>query len=343
MSRLASVRRRRQPFQQLGRRIVAQTLAQHLPPEGAVIEIGAGDGQLRERLPAEVLQRVTHTEPQAKARAAFAARYPNVPILQAGAERLPFEDGQAAAVVAQCVLDVVPDGAAVARELARVLRPGGKLIHWLDMSTVLTPIVATLAGTDLVPFPNVFGEPVASAWPEDLFLVARGQLELIAGVLGEHSHELARPLAQYLAHFSASPMRVEAAVAELIQLQEASEVRSALKLAFRSAHSLAPPEIRRQLASFQGRPVSSARHFEQRLRSWFGESSGFRVEQSSVERAWETTPKGERSFSYMSCCIGNQRLLPYVPKVLLCAEAALDKQDDTLIELGVYVFVASRI
>ena len=302
-----------------------------------------GDGQLWQHLPASVRSRCLHTEPVAALSRAFQAEHPEVTIEQALAEALPVPSAAAAGVLGLCVMDVVPDGVAVVRELGRVLAPGGRFIHFLDMSTLLGPVVATLAGVPLLPLPNVFREPAATEWPEDLFLVPRRQLELIVGVLLRHGHELAKPMAEYLATFSTSPLAIDAAVAELVQLQDSSELRSALKVVFRFAHDQAEPAVRQQLASFQGRPVSSLRHFEQRLRAWFGEGSGFRIEQASVERVWEITARGDSAFSYMGCCVGEQRLLPYLPDALLCADATAPNDLEVLRELGVFVFVASRI
>jgi len=345
LSRLASVRRQREPFVALSRRIIANTLDRHLPAEGRIVEIGMGDGQLRERLPAQVLPRVLHTEPQASASRAFRKEHPDVAVVQAPAEKLPLADGEAAAAIASCVMDVVPDPAAVVRELGRVLRPGGRFIHFLDMSTVLNPVVATLDGSDLLLLPNVFADPAAGAWPEDLFIIPRQQLALVVAILRERGHALARPLGQYLEVFSVSPLNVAAAVAELVHLQDNSQLRAALRGAFRAAFELAPPAARQELARFQGRPVSSALSFEQRLRSWFGPAAGFRVEQSSLEKAFQTVPRTAGGYAYMCCSVGEQRHLPHVPDALLCEDASHVglADDETLQELGIFVFVASKV
>lgn len=343
MTRLANVRRQREPFQNLSRGIVASTLERYLPADGAVIEIGMGDGQLRERLPESLLPRVTHTEPFAAASRAFRKQHPNVTVLQAGAEKLPFEDASAAAVLGLCVLDVVRDGAAVARELARVLRPGGRFIHFLDMSTMLEPVVAALGDSGLVLLPNVFADPSAGEWPEDLFLVPREQLTMVVAILQATGHALARPLSQYLGVFNSSPLVVSKAAAELIQLQEDAGLRSALRGAFRAAFELAPPELRERLAGFQGRSISSSQLFSQRLRGWFGPEAGFQVESSSVIRAWQHAPTSPSGFAYISACVGEQRRLPYAPDTLICTDSRPPSHLETLVELGVFVFVASRI
>jgi SAM-dependent methyltransferase len=342
LARLTSVRQQRAPFESLSRQLIARTLERYLP-DGPIAEIGMGDGQLYTRLPADLLPRITHTEPLAAASKAFRKDHPNLTVLQAGAEKLPFADGELAAVIGLCVMDVVPDGTAVARELRRVLRPGGRFLHWLDMSTVLTPIVASVAETELLLLPNVFGDPSEGEWPEDLFVVPRRQLALIVAILQQAGHGLARPLGQYLQVFSASPLAVKSAAAELAQLQDSSALRSALKEVFRAAFELADPALRQELASFQGQPVSSSRHFEQRLRAWFAPEAGFQVEASEVVRAWELAPRAATDSAYASLCIGEQRYLPYAPERPLCADASLPDDTQTLRELGIFSFVASRI
>jgi SAM-dependent methyltransferase len=318
------------------------TLERFLPEDGLIVEIGMGDGQLRDRLSEALLSRVIHTEPNAAISRAYRRRHRQTKVLQAAAEHLPFQPASVAAVIGLCVLDVVPDGHAVARELARVLRPGGRLIHWLDMATILDTVVDSLWSVGLVPLPNWFGDPSAAEWPEDLCLIHREQLALVVGSLREAGSPAARPLGQYLATFSSAPVTPGAPTRELIQLHESPTLRSALKGAFQMAFELAAPEVRARLATYQVRPLSTAQHLESRLRSWFNDKAGFRVELSAVERAWEIAPLQGPELVYRSCFIGEQRHLPVVPDALLCAEATSDPRRETLLELGVFSFVATR-
>lgn len=52
----------------------------------------------------------------------------NVEFRQGLIEHLPVEDASVDVVISNCVINLVPDKAAVYREVARVLRPGGRLV-----------------------------------------------------------------------------------------------------------------------------------------------------------------------------------------------------------------------
>jgi SAM-dependent methyltransferase len=98
---------------------------------GAVLEIGAGTGLNVAHYPPEVSD-LTLTEPDgrmaAQLRAAVARAGRTATVVEAGAGSLPFADGRFDTVVATLVLCTVPDPGAALAELARVLRPGGRLL-----------------------------------------------------------------------------------------------------------------------------------------------------------------------------------------------------------------------
>jgi ubiquinone/menaquinone biosynthesis C-methylase UbiE len=53
--------------------------------------------------------------------------FPNVEFHQATIDRLPLPDGSVDCVISNCVINLAPDKPAVFREIARVLKPGGRL------------------------------------------------------------------------------------------------------------------------------------------------------------------------------------------------------------------------
>jgi SAM-dependent methyltransferase len=97
---------------------------------GRVIEIGSGSGPNFPYYPDAVSELVSvEPEPNLRAKAIEAAHASGRPItvVDAVADRLPFEDGRFDSAVAVLVLCSVPDQAAALAELHRVLRPGGEL------------------------------------------------------------------------------------------------------------------------------------------------------------------------------------------------------------------------
>jgi len=98
---------------------------------GRVLELGAGTGLNLDLYP-EGLESLTLTEPdphmikQLRKRAAEASR--GAEVVQAPAERLPFDDDSFDTAVVTLVLCTVPDQPAALQEIKRVLEPGGQLL-----------------------------------------------------------------------------------------------------------------------------------------------------------------------------------------------------------------------
>jgi ubiquinone/menaquinone biosynthesis C-methylase UbiE len=98
---------------------------------GRALEIGAGTGANLELYP-DAVESLTMVEPDPhmtrRLREKLAASGRSAEIVEAPAERLPFEDASFDTAVATLVLCTVPDPAAAVAELARALRPGGRLL-----------------------------------------------------------------------------------------------------------------------------------------------------------------------------------------------------------------------
>lgn len=96
------------------------------PLDGTVVEVGAGTGLNLDHVP-DAVGRWIATEPDRfmAARLRRRATDDRVEVVEAPAQALPLAAGAADHAVVTLVLCTVEDPAAAARELARVVRPGG--------------------------------------------------------------------------------------------------------------------------------------------------------------------------------------------------------------------------
>src|SRR6185369_263800 len=126
---------------------------------------------------------------------------------------LPFAARSCGAVLGLCVFDAVADTRAAAAEIARVLPPGGRFVHLLDMATLLEQPFAKLAASGLVPIPNVFGDPGDHEWPLDVVLLERRWLTNLLRFAAQAGHPFAETFAPVFAPFLAEPFAADAATA----------------------------------------------------------------------------------------------------------------------------------
>jgi ubiquinone/menaquinone biosynthesis C-methylase UbiE len=98
---------------------------------GRALEIGTGTGLNLERWPSEVELVLSEPDPHmaAQLRRKVAASARTAEVVQAPAEKLPFPDDSFDTVGFTFVLCTVPDPGAGLREIARVLKPGGRLLY----------------------------------------------------------------------------------------------------------------------------------------------------------------------------------------------------------------------
>lgn len=103
----------------------------NIPPGGIALDVGSGPGTVTASLaraagPGGLALGIDISEPML-ARAVRAESGPQVGFLRADAQRLPLRDDTVDAAVSIAVLQLIPDPAAALSEIARVLRPGGRL------------------------------------------------------------------------------------------------------------------------------------------------------------------------------------------------------------------------
>jgi SAM-dependent methyltransferase len=110
------------------------TATAHIRPGEVVVDLGSGGG-----LDVFLASKMVGPEGRAigidmtpamieRARTnAIAGGYTNVEFFQSTIDKIPLPDGSVDCVISNCVLNLAPDKPAVFREIARVLKPGGRL------------------------------------------------------------------------------------------------------------------------------------------------------------------------------------------------------------------------
>jgi SAM-dependent methyltransferase len=336
--------RRRAPYAGPLAAIAGDLLARFPPAsDRPVLEIGAGAGQLRGWLPTAVRKRVVESEPSDAASRGLRGRAADATVVRAVAEALPFAARSCGAVLALCVFDAIADTHAAAAEIARVLPPGGRFVHLLDMATLLERPFAKLAESDLVPIPNVFGDPGDHEWPLDILLLERPSLERLLRFAGEAGHPFAAAFGPTFAPFlstPAAPFDVGAATGAFKSIAGNGERRrtlaSLLAAASRLAAAAGHPAV-------EPLPFHSGRYLQSVLGARFT-AAGFVVELSEIVARAVRRPAAddEKAIRYRSLCVGHERLESELPRRLLVAVREPPSDGDILVEAGVFAFVARR-
>jgi SAM-dependent methyltransferase len=333
--------RRRAPYAGPLAAIAGDLLARFPPPNGrAVLEIGAGTGQLRGWLPPALRARMIHSEPSADATHALRARAADAGAVRAVAEALPIAAGRCGAVLGLCVLDAVADTAAVAAEAARVLAPGGRFIHLLDMATLLERPFAKLAGSRLVPIPNVFGDPGDHEWPLDIVLLERAWLEDLLRFAADTGHPFAATFGPIFTPFLSTPFDAGAATGAFKAIAGSGQRRRTLAAMLTSAGRAAVAQGHKAVEPL---PFHSGRYLQSLLVATFA-AAGFTIELSEIVARAIRRPaaEDEKSIRYRSLCVGHERLEAELPRRLLAAVREPPSDGDILVEAGVFAFVARR-
>ena len=124
----------------------------NIPSGGIALDVGSGPGSVTATLgraagPDGLALGLDISEPML-ARAVSAQAGPNVGFLRADAQQLPLRDETVDAAVSLAVLQLIPNPAATLAEMARVLRPGGRM-------AVLVPTAGTRRIAVAPGFPTV--------------------------------------------------------------------------------------------------------------------------------------------------------------------------------------------
>jgi SAM-dependent methyltransferase len=103
---------------------LAPLFADFAGASGRVLDVGAGTGALTAELAGRGLE-VAAIEPSPEFAAGLQARFPDVDVQHGPGEKLPWPDDAFDGALAQLVVAFMDDAPAGAREMRRVVRPGG--------------------------------------------------------------------------------------------------------------------------------------------------------------------------------------------------------------------------
>jgi SAM-dependent methyltransferase len=352
---LTGLDRMRKPFHGPNRRIIRAVLDRFLGDLGAnsqLIEVGCGLGQLRAWLPEMFRPRLIHTEPSAAFLDEFRRRHPDAAARQASVYRLPWLANSLHGVLALCVLDTLDDLERAREEIRRVLAPGAKLIHWLDLGTDLGTLFRDLVAGGEVPLPN-FLAAEATATFDDLLLTPRSELARLVEMLRRHQHPAAGRLASYLRRFTPPEFDPVVAAPAFMGLVSDGDSLTATNALFREVYdSLQHPGAS---LNWPIRPYSSLGHFRDKVERLFGPQHGFGIEMSELVSAREVVERESAvhgAARYLGRCVGRTisrvEMPPPSPGVSVAAfegiagSASTVPADPVVVESAVYVFVAAK-
>jgi SAM-dependent methyltransferase len=119
-----------------------------IPSGGVALDVGSGPGNVTAQLaraagPDGLALGIDISEPML-ARAVEAQAGPNVGFLHADAQQLPLRDETVDAAVSLAVLQLIPDPAQTLSEIARVLRPGGRMAVMVPTAGAVGPLFRLL-------------------------------------------------------------------------------------------------------------------------------------------------------------------------------------------------------
>jgi SAM-dependent methyltransferase len=153
-----------------------------------VIDVGAGEGQVARRLLDGDANLVVGVDPTAAQVAEAARRAGGVSYARAGADALPFATGSFDAAVACLVFEHIDALDEAIGQVARVLRPGGRFVLFLNHPLLQTPGSGWIDDQVL--------DPPEQYWRVGPYLVEGSSLEQVErGVFIRFVH---RPLSRYV-------------------------------------------------------------------------------------------------------------------------------------------------
>lgn len=299
---------KRRPFEPLLREIVASVLhaagSSTPAPTSSTsggdgetwLEVGCGLGQLRGLLPNEVLPRVIHTDLSEHLVRGLLEKYPDARARAASVNHLPFETASVDTVLGLCAFDSFPDHARASHEIGRVLRPGGRFVHFLDAATNIEPLLIQLVKGGRVALPNFFADIVLRR-PDlvdmayvghliqpyhDVLSVPLTQFTTVLEMLKRAAHPMVAMLERYVSVFCKQPFDVLAAARAFVELTSTPDVGRPMNQALMSLFTTLRKPPYSDHVPFDVQSHSSLVNFKATLDHYFGREFGFEVRISTI-------------------------------------------------------------
>ncbi len=309
---LESLAHKRRPFDALLKEIVAAVLYAESPtprggsssdssPEESAngeiwVEVGSGLGQLRALLPPEILSRVVHTDVSEWLVRGLVEKFPEARVATADVARLPFETGSVDVVLGLCAFDSFPDPVRASHEIVRVLREGGRFVHFLDAATNIEPVLSKLVATGFLPLPNfladiALGRPDLLALDQvghliqpyhDVLSVPLAQFTAITEMLQRAGHPMTAMLHRYMAVFLKQPFEALPAARTFVELTSDPAVGRPMNQVLMSLFTTLQQPPYSEHMRFDLRSHASLAHFKATLERHFGPEFGCELRLSTV-------------------------------------------------------------
>jgi ubiquinone/menaquinone biosynthesis C-methylase UbiE len=138
---------------------IAERLSPYVPDGGILADLGGGTGDLGAGVARVVGANVVVIDPTAQMLRRVSAD-PLVSVCLSSAEHLPFPDGHFDALLCSDAFHHLRDQRAAAREIARVVRPGGGVL--------LLELDPSQGSRWLAPLERALGEPAAFLTPDEM-------------------------------------------------------------------------------------------------------------------------------------------------------------------------------
>jgi len=206
------------------------------------------------------------------------------------------------------------------------------------MPTDRKALLTELSHAKKLALPNLFGDPLAKAWPEDLLVMQQEPFRALLDELDRLDHPLPKVFQRYFAAAFQEPFDVDRTSTELDVISRTDPMRSLLRQALSSAYEVGE-RMNRELPP--STLVSSGLHFANRLEK-AATDAGFVVELNEVRSAWKHERKVDPSVGHRCLALGQGRLEVTALAPCLCEEAEEPPSDHELVEYGMLVFVARK-